>query len=100
MNITFDETKDPSGIKCGPDHYQECSRDPVRTPFQWNADNGNAGFSDGPSTWLPVNSDYKDGVNVKVMWKVILSITVCIFILQSPQNKIAHHFSCCLGREC
>ena len=68
MNITFEETQDPSGIRCGPDHYQECSRDPVRTPFQWSQEDPTAGFSSNSSahTWLPVNDDYTEGVNVEV----------------------------------
>ena len=68
MNISFEETQDPSGIRCGPDHYQECSRDPVRTPLQWNSDDNTAGFSSNRSahTWLPVNADYLNGINVKV----------------------------------
>ena len=68
MNISFEETQDPSGIRCGPDHYQECSRDPVRTPLQWNSDDNTAGFSSNHSahTWLPVNADYLNGINVKV----------------------------------
>lgn len=59
MNITFDETVDPSGCNCGPDDYNEevCSRDPERTPMQWN--NGpNAGFNEGGPTWLPLNANY------------------------------------------
>ena len=68
MNISFEETQDPSGIRCGPEHYQECSRDPMRTPFQWSADDKTAGFSVNASahTWLPVNDDYMNGINVKV----------------------------------
>jgi alpha-glucosidase len=39
-------------------------RDRCRTPMQW-ANTANAGFSPpGVRTWLPVNPDYADGVNV------------------------------------
>lgn len=43
----------------------ESSRDKNRTPMQWS--NGdNAGFSPrGVTTWLPVNPDYKRGINVR-----------------------------------
>ncbi len=40
------------------------SRDKNRTPTQW-ANAANAGFSPaGVTTWLPVNPDYQEGVNV------------------------------------
>ncbi|MBN1122450.1 MAG: signal peptidase II [Anaerolineae bacterium] len=43
---------------------QYLSRDKCRTPMQW-ADAPNGGFSlDGAATWLPVNPDYADGINV------------------------------------
>lgn len=40
------------------------SRDRCRTPLQWNA-SANAGFSpEGVQTWLPVNPNYAQGINV------------------------------------
>jgi len=42
----------------------EMTRDKNRTPMQWT-NNPNAGFSSkNVSTWLPVNPNYKDGINV------------------------------------
>ena len=42
----------------------EISRDKNRTPHQW-ANAANAGFSPaGVETWLPVNPNYADGINV------------------------------------
>ena len=43
----------------------EMTRDKNRTPMQWS-NNPNGGFSPaGVKTWLPVNPNYKDGINVK-----------------------------------
>ncbi|HET7144948.1 MAG TPA: alpha-glucosidase [Anaerolineales bacterium] len=42
----------------------EMTRDKNRTPMQWS-NNPNAGFSPThTTTWLPINPNYKDGVNV------------------------------------
>lgn len=62
-NISYEDTVDPSGCNCGPDHYQECSRDPARTPMQWSADENNAGFTNADKPWLPINPNYPE-INV------------------------------------
>ncbi|RFS26596.1 alpha-amylase [Chitinophaga silvatica] len=48
------ETQDPQGLRM-PD--KQISRDPVRSPMQWN-DSINAGFSKG-KPWLPLSIDYR-----------------------------------------
>jgi alpha-glucosidase len=40
--ISWEDTVDPAGCNAGQDHYAEISRDPERTPMQWNTGN-NAG---------------------------------------------------------
>lgn len=40
--VRWDQTVDPSARMLGPDKYQKASRDPERTPMQWN-DSENAG---------------------------------------------------------
>jgi len=61
--ISFEETVDPQACNSYPDGprdgWQWSSRDPVRTPFQW--DDGNfAGFCECRNrTWLPVNDNYR-----------------------------------------
>lgn len=57
-NFTYKETVDPAGCNAGPDRYQIKSRDPQRTPYQWDATK-NAGFSTANKTWLPINDNYK-----------------------------------------
>ncbi|XP_042236550.1 maltase A3-like isoform X2 [Homarus americanus] len=61
--VTWEETQDPYGKNFGPTRYQEASRDPSRSPMQWD-DSHNAGFSSANNTWLPVNDNYLT-VNVK-----------------------------------
>jgi alpha-glucosidase len=36
--ISWEDTVDPSGCNAGPDRYQIFSRDPERTPMQWNSE--------------------------------------------------------------
>ncbi|KAG8232637.1 hypothetical protein J437_LFUL012597, partial [Ladona fulva] len=57
--ISWKETVDPAGINAGEKNYSEKSRDPARTPMQWN-DDKNAGFSTSNKTWLPVNKNYTE----------------------------------------
>jgi alpha-glucosidase len=58
--IPFDEICDPQGLNM-PD--KNLSRDPARTPMQWNADD-HAGFS-GSRPWLRVDRTYRK-VNVEI----------------------------------
>lgn len=37
-DISWEDTKDPQGCMAGIERYQNRSRDPARTPFQWNFD--------------------------------------------------------------
>lgn len=42
-DISWEDTKDPAGYNTNPDIYRQYSRDPVRTPFQWD-ETDNAGI--------------------------------------------------------
>ena len=63
--VSWEQTVDPAGLNCGQEHFQDigCSRDPERTPMQWDSTE-NAGFS-ASMPWLPVNKNYLEGVNVE-----------------------------------
>ncbi|KAH8285193.1 hypothetical protein KR054_006032 [Drosophila jambulina] len=62
--ISWKDTVDPSACNTNPSIYEQFSRDPERTPFQWS-DAQDAGFSNASKTWLPVALDYKQ-VNVEL----------------------------------
>ncbi|KAF7391052.1 hypothetical protein HZH66_009532 [Vespula vulgaris] len=62
-DISWEDTQDPQACNAGKDKYRSRSRDPNRTPFQWDS-NENSGFSKGNRTWLPVHDNYK-GLNLE-----------------------------------
>lgn len=55
--VSWNQTVDTQGLSAGPDRYMNFSRDPERTPFQWD-NTTSAGFSTSNKTWLPVNPNY------------------------------------------
>lgn len=56
-DVRWNQTVDPRGLNAGIDGYRVLSRDPARTPYQWD-DTKNAGFTTNSETWLPVNPNY------------------------------------------
>lgn len=57
--VSWEESEDPKALNAGKDRYLEVTRDPERTPLQWD-DTVNAGFSTANKTWLPVSPLYKE----------------------------------------
>lgn len=63
-NITWEESDDPSACNTNETVYMLYTRDPSRTPFQWD-DTDWAGFSSTNNrTWLPVHPNYRE-LNLK-----------------------------------
>ncbi|KAH8277620.1 hypothetical protein KR018_002246 [Drosophila ironensis] len=61
--ISWEDTQDPAACNSNQDIYEQFTRDPSRTPFQWTSGT-NAGFSTAAKTWLPLAADYQT-VNVE-----------------------------------
>lgn len=56
--ITFEMSDDPQVRQTNETVYQQFTRDPARTPFQWD-NTINAGFSNSTTgTWLPVHANF------------------------------------------
>ncbi|KAK7869575.1 hypothetical protein R5R35_003367 [Gryllus longicercus] len=63
--VAWEQTVDPPGRNAGPQRFAKFSRDPERTPFQWD-DSANAGFAPaGVRPWLPVAPSYRT-VNAEI----------------------------------
>lgn len=62
-DITWEETEDPQACQSNSSIYKQFTRDPVRTPMQWD-ETPLGGFCESCKTWLPVHPSYTD-INVK-----------------------------------
>ncbi|XP_014208341.1 alpha-glucosidase-like [Copidosoma floridanum] len=56
--LSWQETKDSQACRVGEKLFSSVTRDPARTPFQWDS-SVSAGFSTNPKPWLRVHENYK-----------------------------------------
>ncbi|CAK9813318.1 Maltase 1 [Anthophora quadrimaculata] len=69
--MLWNETIDPMGCVKTKETYANYSRDPARTPMQWNSDTS-GGFSTSKTTYLPIHPNYLQR-NVEAQKKEIQS---------------------------
>ncbi|XP_043654677.1 maltase A3 [Drosophila teissieri] len=93
--ISWEDTVDPWGCNSNPDIYEQYTRDPERTPFQWTGGT-NAGFTNGSTTWLPLAADYEtinvekelsDGVSHLKIYKELVALRKSSKTLQNGSTK-------------
>ena len=78
-SIRFDETVDIVARDAGPENYSIVSRDPFRTPMQWNSSR-HAGFTSAKTPWLPLNTNDQNAESQKKrlysIWNTIKMLSV------------------------
>jgi len=62
QSISFEETVDVVALDAGADAYAKVSRDPFRTPMQWN-NSRNAGFTSAKIPWLPLTYNEQNAMS-------------------------------------
>lgn len=91
--LTWAETVDPSACQTSEAVYQQYTRDPSRTPFQWD-NTTNAGFTNATKPWLPVSPTYTT-VNVQVeeaaSWSHLKLFKELIKLRESDDFRNCHY---------
>ncbi|KAH8285196.1 hypothetical protein KR054_006031 [Drosophila jambulina] len=95
--ISWEDTQDPAACNSNSEIYEQFTRDPSRTPFQWTSGT-NAGFSTAAKTWLPLAADYQT-VNVATetaaershlkIYKSLIALRKSSLTLQNGNTKYA-----------
>ncbi|XP_053985104.1 maltase 1-like [Hylaeus volcanicus] len=87
--MLWNETIDPMGCSKTNETYKMYSRDPARTPMQWNS-NVSAGFSTNKTTYLPLHPDYVDR-NVEVLCQKRSNLNTYKLLAALRKSKVFTH---------
>ncbi|XP_055540587.1 maltase 1-like [Wyeomyia smithii] len=89
-DMSYEDSRDPQGCNLGEEGYKSASRDPQRTPFQWD-DTYNAGFSNASKTWLPVHPLYRQTNLLKQQEADYSTYKFYIDILKLHKERVFTH---------
>nr|XP_019557019.2 maltase 2 [Aedes albopictus] len=97
--LTWAETVDPAACQTSEAVYKQYTRDPARTPFQWD-NTTNAGFTNYSKPWLPVSPAYTT-VNVQVeesaSWSHLKLFKEMLKLRESNDFRNCHYQTAVLG---
>ncbi|XP_055639689.1 maltase 1-like [Toxorhynchites rutilus septentrionalis] len=89
-DITYEDSRDPQGCNVGSEEYKWKSRDPQRTPFQWD-DSYNAGFSNASKTWLPIHPYFRQTNLLKQMEAEYSTYKLYVDAVKLRKNRVFTH---------
>lgn len=99
--LTWAETVDPAACLRPQEIFQQYTRDPARTPFQWDS-SSNAGFTNYSKPWLPVSPSYTT-VNVEVeeqaSWSHLKVFKALMQLRESDDFHNCHYQTAVLGNN-
>ncbi|XP_062548564.1 maltase 2-like [Armigeres subalbatus] len=99
--LTWAETVDPAACLRPQEVYQQYTRDPARTPFQWDG-TSNAGFTTSSKPWLPVSPSYVT-VNVQAEetagWSHLKVFKALMQLREANDFRNCHYQTAVLGND-
>lgn len=99
--LTWAETVDPAACLRPQEVFQQYTRDPARTPFQWDS-SSHAGFTNYSKPWLPVSTSYET-VNVEVEqraeWSHLKVFNALMQLRESKDFQNCHYTTAVLGNN-
>lgn len=101
FELSWNDTVDPAACQTSKEVYQKYTRDPARTPFQWD-NSMNAGFTNHSKPWLPVSPAYQT-VNVKAeeeaSWSHLKLYKALMELRDSSDFHNCHYQTAVLGNN-
>lgn len=101
FDLSWEDTVDPAACQTSKEVYQQYTRDPARTPFQWD-NTTNAGFTNHSKPWLPVSPAYQT-VNVQTeeqaSWSHLKLFKALMKLRDGSDFRNCHYQTAVLGNN-